>query len=231
MKKLLSVAFVLLGMMNVISIKAEDVNKEKREIAEFTKIEAAKGMNIMLIQSDHYELEVVTQGCPTEDVDAIVKKGTLVAKMKKITKGSAVSLYVYYKDIEMVKLKTGATVETVKGCPLESKGTLTLDLAANCEAAMDLDVEELVVTSNSCKIALAGKARKQDVTIRGTVQDSEYDAAKLESEEITIYASGCETDIYATKSIKAEADGCVITCKGGAEVEKIETSGGQIVVK
>lgn len=233
MKKLLSITLVLVGMLSFTKAVADDeTNKEKREVAEFTKIEAVKGINVMLVQCDHYELEVVSQGCPTTDCITTVKKGTLEVKMKKITKGSAVSIFVYYKDLEEIKLKTGATVETTQGCPLDSKGTLTLDIAASCEVAMDIDVENLVVDANSCKIALAGVAKHQKVDILGTVNaDTEYDASRVQSETIEIRASGCDSQVKASKTIKAEADGCVITCKGGAEVEKSTTSGGEVIVK
>lgn len=225
------IATLLLAVLCLSSAFADDnVNKETREISEFSVVEAAKGLNIILVQCDHYAVEVVTQGCPTSDVETTVKKSTLVAKMKKRTPGSAVSVFVYFKDIEAAYVKTGASIETHDGCHFEHRGSFLLDVAAKCEAVMDIDVDELVVSSNSCQITLSGKATKQKVEMAGTVQDSKYDALSLRSEEIDIYASGCDSEVYATKRIKAEAAGCTITCRGGAEVEKTATSGGEVVV-
>jgi len=222
---------LLCGLLTLTSVFADDnVNKEQREIAEFNKIEASKGLSVMLIQCDRYAIEVVTQGCPTSDVETIVKNNTLYTKMKKKTAGSAVSVFVYYKDIDEIKIKTGASVETNDGCQLEHRGTpLTLDVAAKCEATLDIDVDELIVSSNSCEITLSGKAIKQNVKMKGTVRDSKYDAAHLWSEEVDIFASGCDSEIYATKHIKAEAEGCTIKYRGDAQVEKTIKSKGKIV--
>jgi len=209
----------------------DDVNKEQREVSEFSVIEAAKGLNVILVQCDHFALEVVTQGCPTSDVETTVKKDRLIAKMKKRTPGSAVSVFVYFKDIEAVYVKTGASVETHDGCHFEHRGSFLLDVAAKCEAEMDIDVDELVVSSNSCQIALSGKAVQQKVEMSGTVQDSKYDALSLHSEDVEIKASGCDAEIYATKTVKAQAIGCTISCYGGATVDKEESFGGEVVVK
>lgn len=226
-----TIASLLLSILCILPAFADDdVNREKREADEFSVVEAAKGLNIILVQCDHYGLEVVTQGCPTSDVETTVKKGRLVAKMKKRTPGSAVSVFVYFKDIEAAYVKTGASIETHDGCHLERRGSFLLDVAAKCEAEMDFDVDELVVSSNSCLITVSGKAVKQKVEMSGTVQDSKYDASSLWSEDVEIYASGCDSEIYATKSVKAEAVGCTITCKGGAEVEKTASFGGDVVI-
>ncbi len=225
-----TISLLLIGLLSfTAAIANDDVNKEKREISEFTKLEAAKGLSVMLIQCDHYAIEVVTQGCPTSDVETTVKNGTLYTKMKKKTAGSAVSVFVYYKDIESITIKTGASVETNDGCHLERRGTLTLDVAAKCDAELDIDVDELVVSSNSCSITLSGKAVKQNVKMKGTVKDSKYDAEHLWSEDVDIFASGCDALVYATKHIKAEAIGCTIKYKGDATVEEIVSAKGKVV--
>ena len=231
MKQILTL--VLISMLSFTAVWADDdVNKEQRTIEEFTKIEASKGLSVMLIQCDHYGIEAVTQGCPTSDVETVVKNGTLLTKMKKKTAGSAVSVFVYYKDIDAITIKTGASVETNDGCHLEHRGTpLTLDVSAKCEAELDIDVDELVVSSNSCSITLSGKATRQDVRMKGTVRDSKYDAEHLWSEVVNIYASGCDSEIYATKSIKAEAEGCTIRYRGDATVESVVKAKGKVVKK
>lgn len=61
-------------------------NKEDRKLSDnFTTIEVSKGANVSLIDCDKTALEVVTDGCPTSDVETIVKNGTLTVKMKKRT--------------------------------------------------------------------------------------------------------------------------------------------------
>ncbi len=232
MKSILTL--LLIGLLGIATAWAadDDVNKDQRQVSEFSKIEASKGLNVLLIQCDYYSVEVVTQGCPTSDVETEVKNGTLYAKMKKKTAGSAVTVFVYYKDIDVITIKTGASVATNDGCHLEHRGTpLTVDVSAKCEAELDIDVDALVVSANSCNVTISGKATRQDVRMKGTVRDSKYDAEHLWSEVVNIYASGCDSEIYATKLIKAEAESCVIRYRGDAEVNSVVKAKGRVVKK
>ena len=213
-------------VMCMVNAFARDVNREKREVTEFTRIEVSKGANISLIQADRFELEVVTEGCPTADVETIVKGDVLTVKMKKKTKGSAVEVFVYFKDIESVKVKSGASVTT--DCSFDHKGLFTLEVEPKCEADMELYVDELNVVGSSCSIELRGKATKQKVEIAGTFKDSKYDAESLVSDDVEIYASGCGAVVNAQKTLNAEAVGSDIKYVGDPEISKKESSGGSI---
>lgn len=220
---------LLVGLAALVSAHADDdVNKEKREVPEFVRIEVAKGANVTLIQADRYELEVVTQGCPTADVDTRVENDVLMVKMKKKTKGSAVQVFVYFKDIESVLVKTGASIRTEDGCSFDHKGKFSMEIDAKCEAEMELYVDELEVEASSCQITLSGRANKQVVSIKGTFKDSKYDAESLRSEDVDIYASGCGAIVNASKTLVAEAVGSDIRYVGDPEVQKEVSSRGTV---
>ncbi|MBP5364806.1 MAG: DUF2807 domain-containing protein [Bacteroidales bacterium] len=205
-----------------------EANKEKRDIDEFSKIEASKGVNVSLIQNNEKrEIEVVTEGCPTADVETTIKKDVLYVKMKKRTAGSAVQVFVYFKDIDEVKLKGGASVDTE--CLFAHEGKFTLDLAADCEAEMDVEVDELEVLGNTCMITMSGKAKKQTVDIAGTLGNSKYDAEALESDECDIIATTAEAVVNVKDKLNAQSAGGIIRYKGTAEVTKKETFEGKIV--
>lgn len=212
----------------IISLNANaEATKEKREIGTFSQIEASKGVNISLVQcDDKHELEVVTEGCPTSDVDAFVKKDVLYVKMKKRTAGSAVEVFIYFKDVDAVTVKGGASLST--DCLFSHKGKFTLDVASQCEAEMEIEVDELEVFGNTCIITMNGTAKKQVVDISGMLGCCKYDAESLTTEETIINVSSSEAIVNATKTLDATAQGGSIKYTGGAEVIKKESFGGEI---
>lgn len=222
-KKLFTVVALML-----ICIALQAANKERRETETFTQIEVSKGANISLVQCDSLYLEVVTDGCPTSDVETYVKKGILYVRMAKRTPGSAVQVFIYFGDVERIDVKTGASVDT--DCHFEHHGgAFTLAVGAKCEAEMDIDVDELIVDANSCTIELEGIAKKQTVDFAGTVGEARYDASSLESEEVDITVSGAEATVKFSKSLNAKAMGGSITYIGDeANVTAQESLGGKI---
>lgn len=225
MKKriLLSVVMTLFCFVATIA----QVNKEKREIAEFSDIEAAKGVNISLIQCDKYEIEVVTEGCPTQDVETSIKKGKLLVKMKKRTPGSAVQVFVYFKDINSVALKGGASVMT--NCLFAHKGEFLLDLGAQCEAEMEVELGKLIVDANTSKVMMSGKADSQEISMTGTLGNCSYDGESLYTKTTLVEVTGAEAVVRASESIEANATGGKITCKGTTNIKESSTFGGEIV--
>lgn len=211
------------------SVCALAQNKESRDLADgFSTIEVTKGANVSLIQCDKTALEVVTDGCPTADVETMVNNGTLTVKMKKRTPGSAVQVMVYFKDLNHIKVKRGASIQT--DCLFAHKGKLTLEVGAQSEVQLDLDVDELDVDANTCVINLEGNAKKQKVLIAGTVGQSTYNAEDLESEDVDIKAIDTDAVVSFSNSLKAEAVSCTIRYVGdSAKVSKSTKGNGKVV--
>ena len=211
------------------SVCALAQNKESRDLSDgFSTIEVTKGANVSLIQCDKTALEVVTDGCPTADVETIVNNGTLTVKMKKRTPGSAVQVMVYFKDLNHIKVKRGASIQT--DCLFAHKGKLTLEVGAQSEVQLDLDVDELDVDANTCVINLEGNAKKQKALITGTIGQSTYNAEDLESEDVDIKAIDTDAVVSFTNSLKAEAVSCTIRYVGdSAKVTKSTKGDGKVV--
>lgn len=224
-KKLLTAALSLLAAVGT----ATAANKETRKLENnFTAIEISKGANVSLIQGDKMGMEVVTDGCPTSDVLTEVKNGVLSVRMKKRTVGSAVQVFVYFADLDRISVKRGASVQT--DCLLAHKGTLTLEVGAQSEASLDLDVEELNVDANTCVITLEGKAERQKVLIAGTVGSSSYNAEELESKHVDIKAIDTDAIVNFSESLKAEAVSCTIKYIGdSSKVHKTTKGNGNVV--
>lgn len=204
-------------------------NKESRDLADgFSSIEVTKGANVSLIQCDKTALEVVTDGCPTADVETVVNNGTLTVKMKKRTPGSAVQVMVYFKDLSLIKVKRGASIQT--DCLFTHKGKLSLEVGAQSEVQLDIDVDELDVDANTCVINLEGNAKKQKVLIAGTVGQSTYNAEDLESDDVDIKAIDTDAVVSFSNSLKAEAVSCTIRYIGdSAKVSKSTKGDGKVI--
>lgn len=226
-KRLLTTAIAALAFIGTCMAE----NKEERKLSDnFKAIEVSKGANVSLIQCDKTALEIVTDGCPTSDVETIVKNGVLTVKMKKRTPGSAVQVLVYFKDIDRINVRRGASIST--DCLFAHKGKLTLEVGAQSEAKLDLDVEELDVDANTCVITLEGKAERQNVVVAGTVGTSTYNAEDLETKHVKIKAIDTDAVVNFSESLKAEAVSCTIkyvgdsskvtkTTKGDGSVEEL----------
>ena len=133
----------------------------------------------------------------------------------------AVQVMVYFKDIDKVTVRRGASVET--DCLFCHKGKLTLDVGAKCEAKMEIEVDELSVDASTSVISLEGKATRQTVFVAGTLGESSYDAHQLESEDVSIKAINTDAIVKFSNSLNAESIACTIRYIG--DDSKVKKSG------
>lgn len=226
MKARLIAAAILSAAMFTDAL-AED-HEERNIDGLFTAVEVSKGANVTLVQGEKVGLEVVTDGCPTSDVETFVQNGILTVRMKKRTPGSAVQVKVYFKDIDKVTVRRGASAET--DGTFKRKGKLTLDVGAKCEAKMDVDVDELEVDASTCTVELEGRAAKQRVFVAGTVGQAKYDAEDLESEDVTIKAVNSVATVKFSGTLDANSVKSTISYVG--DDSKVTKSGsGDVVAK
>ena len=201
------IAAALMAATFATAANAED--REERSIdGKFTTIEVSKGANLSIVQGERVGIEVVTDGCPTSDVETGLSNGQLTVKMKKRTPGSAVQVLVYLSDLEKVTVRRGASVET--DGTFTRKGKFTLDVGAKCEAKMDIDVDELNVDASTCRIEIEGRANKQNVFIAGTLGGAMYDAKELVSETVNIKSVNADAVVKFDGKLNAEAVSCTI---------------------
>ncbi len=224
MKQILSV----ISLSIALCVSAIAQNKESRNLdSKINSIEITKGANVSLIQCDKNEIEVVTEGCPTSDVITAVKGDVLNVSLRKRTPGSAVRVALYFTDLQSIKVKRGATVDTE--CLFKHSGTLKLDVGAQSEAQMDIEVDELDFEGNTCSVKLEGKAKKQKVRVAGTVGESEYNAEDLESEDVDVRATQTDVKVKFSNSLTAEAIACTIRYDGdSSKAHKTEKMGGSV---
>lgn len=211
-----------------MSIQALAEDREERDAGgSYSAIEVNKGANVTLVQSERQGLDIITDGCPTSDVETFVKNGQLTVRMKKRTPGSAVQVKVYFKDLDKVTIRRGASAET--DGTLRHKGSFKLDVGAKCEAQMDVDVDLLEVDASTCNIEVEGKAKEQKVFVAGTLGSATYNAEDLESENVTIKAVNADATVNFSGKLNAEAVSCTIKYIG--DENSVTKSGNGDIVK
>lgn len=222
----LLINLTILMAMCVAAVAAPQ--KETRTTEAYTRIEASKGVNISLIQcDDRNNIEVVTDGCPTSDVETYVKEGTLYARVKKRTKGSAVQIYVYFQSIDGVSVKGGASVET--DCLLKHSGTFELNVGAQCEANLEVEMNNLTIDGNTCSITLSGKAENHTMSLAGTLGSCNFDGEMFWARNATINVTRANALINIIEKIKAKAVAGKIQVKGdNAKIEATSNLGGLV---
>lgn len=212
-----------------VSTQALAEERETRGLnGTYTAIEVTKGANVSIVQGDKESIEVVTDGCPTSDVETFVMNNQLTVRMKKRTSGSAVQVYVHLKDIDKVTVRRGASVET--DGTFTRRGTFTLDIGAKCEAKLDIDVDNFVVDASTCRVDVEGTAKTQKVLIVGTLGQSVYNAEDLKSEDVTIKAVNSEATVNFTGKLDAHAVSGTIKYVGDSS-NVTKAGNGEIVEK
>lgn len=216
-------------MSAAMATQAVAEDREQRAAGgSFSSVEVNKGANVTLVQGDRDGLEIVTDGCPTADVETFVKNAQLTVRMKKRTPGSAVQVKVFFKDIDKVTVRRGASAET--DGTIKHAGTFKLDVGAKCDAKMDVDVDNLEVDASTCSIEIVGRAKTQKVFVAGTLGRATYNAEDLESEDVKIKAVNAEATVKFSGKLEAEAVSCTINYIGN-DANVTKSGNGEVVAK
>lgn len=223
MKKLLLITLIFTSTLLLHAQKMVG----HRELPEFEKIKATKGINITLIEGDKQDVEINIDNALLDDVITTVENRTLILKMKtKIYKNMAVQVYVTYTKLREIDAGLGASVDAENTIEAEN-----LKISAGADTNIELEVE----VTNSLEVSLAAAK----ATITGTTKyqvvnantGSKYFGFDLECEEADIRGNtGATLQVNATNRLKATAGtGAVIEYKGNpSKFEYRETVGGKV---
>jgi hypothetical protein len=180
------------------------VTTEKRNtVGEFKSIEAGKGLDIVLEQTNTTSVNVVADDNLQKHITTKVENGVLIissdynsyrnVKMKQIV--------VQMPIIEGIKIKSGAT--------LESRNTIkspSISIEASSGASITIHIESekaICEASTGSSITINGKAINLETA---SSSGSTIDAEKLLSNDIRASASsGSNNDVYPLVSLKADA--------------------------
>lgn len=202
--------------------------KENRELPQFEKIKATKGINITLIEGESQNVEVNIQNASLEDVITTVENKTLLLKMKtKIYKNMAVQVYVTYVNLRELDAGMGASIDAENTIEADN-----LKISAGADTNIELDVEvknALEVSLSAAKATITGSAKYQDITAN---TGSKYYGFDVECEEAFVKANtGGLIQVSPAKKLQASAGtGATVEYKGDPDkIDYKESLGGKVV--
>jgi hypothetical protein len=172
----------------------------ERTLGDFTKVTSFDKLDILLIHSN--ENKIIINGYEASSVETVNKNGELKIRMpfSQTMGGSAISVTLYYKNIEAVEANEGSRISSS-----ETLKAIIFDIIAKEGALVkiNLDVDKLNVKGTSgAIITVNGKAKNQDLLINS---GSIYNAKSLETAQTTITVNaGGEADIFASDLVDAK---------------------------
>lgn len=205
-----------------------NVTTEKRDVnGDFTKIEASRGLNVELQQSNSYSVEVEADENLQEHISTKVENGTLV-----ITSDENIDEY-ESKTIR-VKMPKITSLETTSGASITGQNTLlgeNINLKTSSGSEIDVEVEIDAVdceSTSGSSITIKGKA----LTLTASSSSgSEIEAKDLMVNDVTAEStSGSSTGVHPIEALKAKASsgGSVDYNHTPKTITKEESSGGSV---
>lgn len=171
------------------------VIKEKRQAANFEKINANAGINVYFTQGSSYSVEIETDAETMKEIAvSVTDKSLNLGRNTKMRRNNNVKInaYVSAPNLNAVAISSGADF---KATQVTNKG----DFSIAALGGADIEIGRLV--AEDCKIALSGGA--------------DCDIKNLQVKNLNLAASGgSDTDINI-----ADADYVKIAVSGGSDVE------------
>ena len=221
MKKSIILVFVIFTQINFAQVT--------KNLGDFDKVKVFDMLNVKLIPAD--ENKIVITGKRESEVEILTKNGELKLRMPfpKLLSGDAITIKLYFKNIESIDASEGSYVS----CDFIFKQTsFELNAKEGSEINISLDVEKVNIKANSGGIIdLDGKVTNQNcsITSGGTLIASE-----LHSSQTTIsVAAGGKAEIYATTLVdaKVKAGGSIFIYGKPKHINQETFLGGTIIEK
>lgn len=205
-----------------------NVTTQTRKVeGDFSKIDANRGLNVTVEQSDSYFVEVEADDNLQSHITTTVENGTLIITSdENIDEASAKNIHIKMPSLTKVETSSGASIET-KGT---YKGTdISVKSSSGSQADLDLEFDSINCESTSgSSITIKGKALKLSTH---SSSGSEIEASNLlVNDVVSESTSGSSTDVHPIVSLKGKASsGSSISYDGSPRtVSKEESSGGSV---
>lgn len=204
-----------------------NVTRQTRKVEHFSKIEANRGLNVIIEQSDSYFVEVEADDNLQSHITANVENGTLVITTdENIDKATAKNIHVKVPSLTSIEASSGSSVTTngvYKGTEIKLKNS------SGSETDVNLEFDSISCESSSgSSITVKGKALKLETD---SSSGSEINAQDLLVNEVDSEStSGSSTEVHPLVSLKGKASSGSSINYGGSPktVVKEESSGGSV---
>ncbi|MEZ4853901.1 head GIN domain-containing protein [Flavobacterium sp.] len=227
---------IILALLAVSCVKFDGVKgtgnviSENRNVANFTKIEAKTGLNVILEQGNSTVVKVDADENLHQIIKTEVENGTLkIYADKSIYDATSKTVFVKAPHFTSISVSSGANVTSTNQI---KEPNLELSTSSGSDLNIAITTDALTCESSSgSNLQVKGVAKK---VVASASSGSDLDLDELKAE--TVFAdssSGSSIQVNATEKLTAEASsGSSIDCiSKPAEISKNESSGGSISVK
>lgn len=231
----LATLFILLALVVVsscVSIKGDMnvIKKERKITSAFTAVKVSTGIDVYLTQSTNTSVVVEADENLHEILKTKVEDGILKIYFSEHVGERAKSIvYVSMSEISALKTSSGAYIESQTNLDVD---TLEISTSSGSTIVIDVTAKQIDCDASSGgSITLNGKTNK---LLAEASSGSKINANKLKAQDVKAeVSSGAEIEVYAEKSINAEASsGGSINCQGTPQKTNIKkSSGGDIDIQ
>lgn len=229
MKKVFFLSLCLVfGLVLAANAQSGNMVTEERNIANFSGIDVAAGIDVYLTQSDNYSVKVKTDRRYIDRVETTVKNGKLTIryanKNGRAIRNLETAVYVSMPEIATLVVSSGAEIKAAGVIRGDANMIVSASSAGEIKAIIDYP-DVTISCSSGADVELKGRA---DVCVVDASSGADVEIDELECREITVKASsGADVSVFATQKLFASASsGADITYYGVPEMLNINKSSG-----
>jgi hypothetical protein len=211
------------------SIKGSgNVISENRPVnGDFTSIEASRGIDVIVAQSNIKSIEVKADDNIIEHISTDINNSVLTITLDKSVKNlSSKKVYVTLPNIESLRSSSGSSISSKNALVVKS---IDVKSSSGSEINIDVEAEKIICDSSSgSEISVEGKAIKLEVS---SSSGSEIEAQNLLANDIIANSSsGSSIEIHPIISLSAKASSGsdIIYYNNPKSLTKKSSSGGSI---
>lgn len=197
---------------------------EDRNVADFSKIKVATGVQLFLSQGDKNSVRVMCDGNVIEYLSTKVSDETLKIKFtENVRKVKSRKVYVTFVKIDELTASSGSSVESKELIKFKN-----ISIKASSGASVDINMKSMSTDLRaSSGASIDVKGNTGELTVKSS-SGSDIDCDDLMSMNCNVSASsGSSCDVYAKKSIQAKASsGASIDFYGKPTDKNISKSSG-----
>lgn len=192
MKKIMTAALMGLMAASFSPALARDV-EETRDLSDYSKIKVDGLANLVVEVGDNYSFKVEGDDDMVEFLRTRVRGKTLVIDFDDNDREKNISFF----SLSDLKVKITITMPALEGLEIDG----LVDAYINGIDSRDFELE----IDGKADVELRGKCETADIEIDGW---ADVDAREFKCENVDIELDGMgDADVYASKSVRASADG------------------------
>lgn len=219
----------LIALIVLFNINTYAQEKETRNLASFSGIKAAEGIDVYLKKGNKPEARVEATGTSVNNVLTEVSGGYLKIHMREGNyRSKSIKVYVTYVNLDKLIASSGANIFTED---VIKSGSIVISSSSGADVEAKVDCDELTLEASSGgDIVVEGRAKKLTASASSA---GDIDAYRVEAEVgVAKASSGAGVKLNVTEAITANASsGGSIRYRGSPSKTNTNSSSGGSVKK